>query len=102
MCRSELRVVLFDVVARLTDDLEVPYYCVLYKFIVEESYLVQVRYVTVNAFDCFDDVMQVVGKALEIAAYSGRALASTSARKLSGSALGVRTSTGMPSSFLNS
>lgn len=50
-------------------------------------------------FDRLEDVREVVGQALWIGLHTGRASASTLARKLSGSALGVSTSTGMPSSF---
>ena len=58
--------------------------------------------VVLNALNGFKDVPQVVGQSLRIAAHTGLASASTAARNLSGSPLGVSTSTGTPSSLRSS
>ena len=47
-------------------------------------------------------MIEVVGKSLLVAGHTGRAFASAVARKLSGKALGVKTSTGTPSSLSSS
>ena len=99
---SELGGVLLDVVAGLANDLQVADHGVLYQRVVQERHFVHMPGVAPDALDGFEDVGQIVGQPLLIAGHIGSASASTFARKLSGNASGVSTSTGTPSSLPSS
>lgn len=55
-----------------------------------------------DSLNGFDDMRQIVGKTLRIAAHTGRASAITNARNVSGKAFGVTTSTGTPNNLPSS
>ena len=57
---SELRIVLLDIVAGLTDDLEVPDHGILDHLVLQEWDLAHVLGVAVDTLDGFEDVRQVV------------------------------------------
>ena len=80
MRSGKLWVELLDVIAGLTDDLEVTDHGVLNQLGVHERLFVHVLGIAANAFDGLCDVGKLICKALLIAAYTGRASASTVAR----------------------
>ena len=92
MSHPKLWKAFFNVIAGFANDLEVSNHSILNELVVQKGKFIHVRHVFFYALNGFENVCQVVRKTMLIP-HTGRASASTLARKASGSAFGVRTST---------
>lgn len=101
MRRCERGIHPLDVVGRLADDFEVSDDGVLHQLAGGKPGCIHARSVSLDACHRLQDVPQVIGHPPRFV-HTGTACCSTACRKLAGSALGVSTSTGTPSSCSNS
>ena len=98
MGRRELGVVKLDIMACFANDLDIADDSVLEHLVLQEFAFAHALGEALYSLDGFEDMRQIIGQALLVAAHMGTASASTFERNFSGSALGVSTSTDMPSS----
>ena len=98
MFLCELRVMKINISACLADDLEISDHGILGLGIFKKLHLGHVLDLKVNSSDCFQNVSQIF-RHTQLACFAHTSSASDSicSRQLSGRALGVNTSTGMPS-----
>lgn len=98
MLGSKYLVITLDVACGFADDFKVPYYRILNQLILQKHDFGHIGGIGIDTVNRLQNMCQIVGNALQVRlAHTGTASARTVARKLDGKALGVTTSTGMPS-----
>lgn len=102
MPSREVAIMLLDIVAGVAENFQISNDGVLYQFVLQESDYIHILGIAVDPLGRLQDVRQIIDQALPMLAHTGTACASTVARNVSGSAFGVSTSTGTPSSSRSS
>jgi len=101
MGRGKNRVNALYVVGGFANDLDISDYRILNQCAVQKTSFVDVCCMALNALDGLKNVSQVIRHTPDLV-HMGAASANTTLRNLSGSALGVNTSTEMTKSFSSS